>query len=108
MSNGSLLDKLQIKIGSPSVCNSLDANKVLNGMVSNCGSPSAILTDKPLGWMKRIEIALDVCEGINFLHNSKKFPLIHRDIKSANILLDHRLTGKVKTILLRRKGVGKK
>lgn len=95
MSNGSLLDKLQMKNFSSTPCDSRDANKVLNGMASNCGNPSAILSEKALTWTKRIEIALDVCEGIYYLHTSRKFPLIHRDIKSANILLDDRLNGKV-------------
>ncbi|KAK6635053.1 hypothetical protein RUM44_000302 [Polyplax serrata] len=96
MSNGSLLDRLQMKSIIFNNCDSLDANKILSGMASNCGCPSVILSDiEALNWKKRLQIASDVCEGIHFLHTAMKLPLIHRDIKSANILLDDRLIGKL-------------
>ena len=37
-------------------------------------------------WSKRIQIAADIAEGMEFLH-SRKPPLIHRDLKSQNVLL---------------------
>lgn len=49
-------------------------------------------TPKPLSWPKRLEIAWGSACGIRFLHE-KGF--IHRDIKSANILLDANLTPKI-------------
>lgn len=36
--------------------------------------------------MKRALLAKDICEGMHFLH-SQKPPVIHRDLKSPNILL---------------------
>ncbi|CEL95807.1 unnamed protein product [Vitrella brassicaformis CCMP3155] len=42
---------------------------------------------KPLLWYQRIEIAVDACEGLHHLHNSHP-KVYHRDIKTANILLD--------------------
>ncbi|KAK6121164.1 hypothetical protein DH2020_045085 [Rehmannia glutinosa] len=42
-------------------------------------------TDLP--WRKRVEIALRIAEGVRLLHESNP-PVVHRDIKSANILFD--------------------
>ncbi|PON86600.1 Serine/threonine protein kinase [Trema orientale] len=46
-------------------------------------------------WKIRIKIALDAARGIEHLHNYAVQPIIHRDIKSSNILLDSNWTAKV-------------
>jgi len=42
--------------------------------------------EKPLNWALRLRIAWDIAKGMAFLHSTEP-PLLHRDIKSPNILL---------------------
>ncbi|XP_050300789.1 serine/threonine-protein kinase pelle-like [Anthonomus grandis grandis] len=44
--------------------------------------------EKFLSWKTRIKIAIGVARGLQYLHNASYKPLVHGDIKSANILLD--------------------
>ncbi|XP_044482088.1 putative serine/threonine-protein kinase-like protein CCR3 [Mangifera indica] len=71
MSNGALHDHLH--------------NQSYTGMNSN------ILNS----WKMRIKIALDAARGLEYLHNYAVPPIIHRDIKSSNILLDANWTARV-------------
>nr|XP_043619913.1 leucine-rich repeat receptor protein kinase HPCA1-like [Erigeron canadensis] len=48
-----------------------------------------------LNWMWRLRVALDSAKGLTYLHELANPPIIHRDIKSNNILLDHHLNAKV-------------
>lgn len=41
-----------------------------------------------LDWPMRYKIALDAAEGISYLHHDCVPPIVHRDVKSTNILLD--------------------
>lgn len=38
------------------------------------------------GWGERYKVALGVAEALNYLHTASQ-PVIHRDVKSSNILL---------------------
>ncbi|XP_054818324.1 putative serine/threonine-protein kinase-like protein CCR3 [Prosopis cineraria] len=46
-------------------------------------------------WQMRIKIALDAARGIEYLHNYAVPSIIHRDIKSSNILLDSNWNARV-------------
>ncbi|WCJ44181.1 CRINKLY4 related 4 [Euphorbia peplus] len=54
------------------------------------------LENSPLmSWAARTKVALDAARGIQYLHEYAVPPVIHRDIKSSNILLDESWTAKV-------------
>ncbi|CAN6582231.1 unnamed protein product [Malus baccata var. baccata] len=46
-------------------------------------------------WVSRYNIAVGVAQGLNYLHHDCQPPVIHRDIKSNNILLDANLDARV-------------
>ena len=43
---------------------------------------------KELNWSRRVAIVKDVAQALSYLHHDYDTPIIHRDIKSSNILLD--------------------
>ncbi|KAK7394352.1 hypothetical protein VNO78_14875 [Psophocarpus tetragonolobus] len=51
--------------------------------------------EKELSWEERLQIAIDISHGIEYLHEGAVPPVVHRDLKSANILLDHSMRAKV-------------
>jgi len=57
----------------------------------NVEKGSSVLND----WKMRIKIALDAARGIQYLHNHAVPSIIHRNIKSSNILIDASWTARV-------------
>lgn len=49
----------------------------------------------PLTWATRVQIALDSARGLEYIHEHAVPVYIHRDIKSANILIDKNFRAKV-------------
>ncbi|KAG8086153.1 hypothetical protein GUJ93_ZPchr0010g8644 [Zizania palustris] len=48
-----------------------------------------------LTWRERLRIALESAQGLEYLHKGCNPPLIHRDVKTANILLNAKLEAKI-------------
>ncbi|WVZ90842.1 hypothetical protein U9M48_037102 [Paspalum notatum var. saurae] len=49
----------------------------------------------PLTWHQRLKISLDSAQGLEYLHKSCQPPLIHRDVKTKNILLSADIEAKI-------------
>jgi serine/threonine protein kinase len=52
---------------------------------------------KPMDWQTRVSIALGAARGLEYLHEAAAPRILHRDIKSTNILLDDKFRAKVIT-----------
>ncbi|RHN76315.1 putative transferase, protein kinase RLK-Pelle-LRR-I-1 family [Medicago truncatula] len=48
-----------------------------------------------LNWNQRLQIAVDTTVGLEYLHHGCNPPIVHRDVKSKNILLNDKLQGKL-------------
>ncbi|KAF3787591.1 Serine/threonine-protein kinase, partial [Nymphaea thermarum] len=50
---------------------------------------------KPLEWFIRMKIATGAAKGLEYLHDKANPPVIYRDLKSSNILLDKEFNAKL-------------
>uniref|UniRef100_A0A0D6QRD8 Protein kinase domain-containing protein n=1 Tax=Araucaria cunninghamii TaxID=56994 RepID=A0A0D6QRD8_ARACU len=57
-----------------------------------------------LSWRQRIQIALDIANGLHYLHSYANPPYVHKDIKSSNILLDGNFRVKIANFGLAKAG----
>lgn len=48
-----------------------------------------------LGWKQRVQIAHDIADALNYLHNFVTPPYIHKNLKSSNVLLDGQMRAKI-------------
>ena len=55
-----------------------------------------------LPWQLRFQIAAEIATGLLFLHQTKPEPLVHRDLKPGNILLDRNFVSKISDVGLAR------
>ena len=48
-----------------------------------------------LSWPTRLNIAIGVAQGLYYMHHECSPPVIHRDVKSSNILMDSEYRAKI-------------
>ncbi|KAK3436370.1 hypothetical protein EUGRSUZ_C00966 [Eucalyptus grandis] len=56
---------------------------------------SGVADNMILDWPKRLQIALGAAKGLCYMHHDCSSPIIHRDVKSSNILLDSEFNAKI-------------
>jgi serine/threonine protein kinase len=48
-----------------------------------------------LNWERRYKIIRDIARGLLYLHEDSRLQIVHRDLKTSNILIDEELNPKI-------------
>ncbi|KAK6929878.1 Protein kinase domain, partial [Dillenia turbinata] len=74
--------------------------------VENGSLHSWLHGDKPekLDWKTRLRIAIDVANGLQYIHDHARPRVVHKDIKSSNILIDSNMRAKIANFGLAKSG----
>ncbi|XP_028794281.1 receptor-like protein kinase 5 [Neltuma alba] len=62
-----------------------------NGSLGLSSAVHSIILD----WPRRLHIAIGIVQGLSYMHHDNSPPIIHRDVKVSNILLDSQFNAKV-------------
>lgn len=62
------------------------------------------LHKKKLDWKTRLRIAIDVANGLQYIHEHTRPKVVHKDIKTSNILLDINMRAKIANFGLAKSG----
>ncbi|XP_037459830.1 U-box domain-containing protein 52-like [Triticum dicoccoides] len=74
-----------------------------NGSLDDCLFRRGGATGGPvIPWQHRFRICAEIATGLLFLHQKKPEPLVHRDLKPGNILLDRNYVSKISDVGLAR------
>nr|GEY67683.1 Toll/interleukin-1 receptor (TIR) domain-containing protein [Tanacetum cinerariifolium] len=74
-----------------------EGEKILVYKYESNGSLDKHLFSKDLTWIQRLRICLDVAHGLRYIHDDvgHQHRILHRDVKSSNILLDENWNAKI-------------
>ncbi|XP_073118909.1 serine/threonine receptor-like kinase NFP [Henckelia pumila] len=60
--------------------------------------------NEKISWKTRLRIAIDVANGLQYIHEHTRPKVVHKDIKSSNILLDSNMRAKIANFGLAKSG----
>lgn len=78
----------------------------VNGTLSDWIYDGGLNSNKSLNWMQRMQVALDVANGLDYLHSYTTPPYVYKNLKSSNILLDTDFRAKITNFDLARSAEG--
>ncbi|KAI3747935.1 hypothetical protein L6452_10684 [Arctium lappa] len=78
----------------------------VNGPLSDWIYHGGLGSNKSLNWIQRIQVALDVANGFDYLHSYTTPPYVYKNLESSNILLDSDFRAKITNFDLARSAEG--